>query len=155
LFLKEYHTQIGLDMSNAALAFLLTKKLKTQYIGQLRGMSQSFDKVVHLLESVFYSIESALENMFSFLNSDINGLSGRTKNLFSTTNTNPSICEYPLGDGPYVRVAKKLLEKIKEKESKKDAFHWAAKLDKSDVNLLRSLLNANDIALTSLGSELS
>jgi len=65
----------------------------------------------------------------------------------------PRISEYPRGDGPFVRVTKKLLKKIKEKEKTPldKAPHWTTRLDKCDVILLQSLLKVNDTALSSIG----
>ena len=153
---KANYTVIGQDFTNASLACLLAPRLSYRSIQILNDTCPSLDKIVSLLESSVHSIEGAFKDMFvTYLNSDINKLSGKMNDNFSTRNTNASISKYPFGDGRFLRVATKLLELIKEEEEKKASLdappHWTGRLDKFDVDLLQSLLKANHAALTSLG----
>ncbi len=96
-------------------------------------------------------VEGALEGMFVNVINDNISLFHRPRSLYSSENMHPLGSENHLGDGPFVGIAKQLLSEI---DNPSGPDHWATKFalcNAGDVDLLRRLLEANTIALTSIG----
>ena len=104
-------------------------------------------------ECTLIGVENALQIMFEkFLNHVISHFNGRISNLYSSDHIDPLISEYALGHGPFKRLTEELLEKIDRTCHIEDSWitEFAISNDR-DVDLLRRLLVANEIALKSMG----
>ena len=97
------------------------------------------------------NIEVGIGNLFDkSLDQAIKCLNPGSKNLYSTSSV-ALVSEFQLGNGPSVQAAKKLLSAIDKPRGPK---HWAiefAQSNERDVDLLRRLLEANKIILSSMG----